>query len=148
MSWIISTTAALKGSWAGAANRKGYLEQLLFVNRRLVEVLDRILARSSVPPIVVVQGDHGVFGATFATDEARRAAAARLAILNAYLVPDGMRRELYPSISPVNSFRVILSGLADPAAAGATTPRLEDRYFYYEDERPGPFAEITPDFSP
>jgi hypothetical protein len=101
------------------------------------------VARSSVPPIVVVQGDHGVFGATFETDQSRRATAARLAILNAYLVPDQMRRELYTSISPVNSFRVILSGLAgqDPAL-------LDDRFFYYEDERPGPFVEVSPDFDP
>jgi hypothetical protein len=140
---IVLRTAALRGSWAGEENRRGYLEQLRYANRRFIEVLDGIVARSSVPPIVVVQGDHGVFGATFETDQSRRATAARLAILNAYLVPDQMRRELYTSISPVNSFRVILSGLAgqDPAL-------LDDRFFYYEDERPGPFVEVSPDFDP
>lgn len=145
---IVSKTAALKGSWAGEENRRGYLEQVRFVNRRFVEVVDRIVARSSTPPIIVVQGDHGVFGATFETDEVRRATAARLAILNAYLVPDGIRDRLYPSISPVNSFRVILSGLAGAGVAGQPPVLLDDRSFYYEGKRPGPFVEVVPDFSP
>ena len=122
---------------------KGYLEQLRFANDRFIDALDRILAKSSVPPIVIVQGDHGVFGASFDVDEGRRATAARLAILNAYLVPNEMRDYLYPSISPVNSFRVIL-----PALLGQPPELLEDRFFYYEDERPGPFVEVTPDFDP
>ena len=145
---IVSRTAALKGAWAGAENRRGYLEQVQFANSRFLEVLDGILARSAVPPIVVVQGDHGVFGATFPTDQARRATAARLAILNAYLVPDEMRSKLYPSISPVNSFRVILSGLAGSGSASEPPPNLDDRSFYYEDKRPGPFVEVSPDFRP
>jgi hypothetical protein len=140
---IISNSAALRGSWAGAENMKGYLEQLRFANDRFMDALDGILAKSSVPPIVIVQGDHGVFGASFDVDDDRRATAARLAILNAYLVPNEMRHYLYPSISPVNSFRVIL-----PALLGQPPELLEDRFFYYEDERPGPFVEVSPDFDP
>ena len=138
----MSRSAALRGSWAGEENQRGYLEQLRFANRRFVEVLDRIVTRSEVPPIVIVQGDHGVFGASFETDEARRAAAARLAILNAYLVPDEIRKDLYPSISPVNSFRLILSHLT-----GQPPDLLADRSFYYEAEGPGPFIEVSPDFA-
>jgi hypothetical protein len=139
----ISDAVALKGSWAGEENRRGYLEQLRFVNRRMLEVVDAILTRSTTPPIIVVMGDHGVFGATFDQDEARRATAARLAILNAYLVPEELRASLTPSISPVNSFRLVLSGLT-----GRQPSLLEDRSFYYEDKRPGPFVEVEPDFSP
>ena len=140
---VVSEVTALRGSWAGDENRRGYLEQLRFANDRLLEVVDGILARSTTPPIIVVQGDHGVFGASFEVDEDRRAAAARLAILNAMLVPDDMRTSLYPSISPVNAFRVILSRLTgqDPAL-------LDDRSFYYEGKRPGPFVEVAPRFAP
>ena len=47
------------------------------------------------------------------------------AILNAYLVPDSVRQLLYPSISPVNSFRAIMSGLL-----GERNPLLPDRSFF------------------
>lgn len=139
----ISDAVALKGSWAGEANRRGYLEQLRFANRRVLEVIDAIVARSDEPPIIILMGDHGVFGATFDKHKARRATAARLAILNAYLVPERMRASLYPSISPVNSFRLVLAGLT-----GQQPSLLEDRSFYYEDKRPGPFVEVEPNFSP
>jgi hypothetical protein len=62
---------------------------------------------------VIIQGDDG----TFVTlpdgerndDKLDRFAEERLPILNAYLVPDKMRRKLRPDISPVNSFRLLFN---------------------------------------
>jgi hypothetical protein len=47
-----------------------------------------------------------------------------MAILNAYSVPGGAPA-LYPSISPVNSFRVILN-----ARFGESLPLLPDRSYF------------------
>jgi len=80
-----------------------YLNQLIGTNRLLLPVVDTILARSSRDPIIIIQGDHGsriIPGA-----ENRNEAHT---IFNAYHLPSGGARLLTPSISPVNSFRVVL----------------------------------------
>jgi hypothetical protein len=101
-----------------------YVDQLVYLNSRLIEVIDAILAASPHPPIIVVQGDHGT-SSTKSDEGAGPLPRERLAILNAYFVPDQVRALLYPDITPVNSFRLILSTLFD-----ADYPALPDRSFY------------------
>ena len=55
------------------------------------------------PPIIVIQADHGPLGGEITSD------GARMSIFNAYYLPDGGDQLLYPSISPVNTFRVIFN---------------------------------------
>jgi hypothetical protein len=82
---------------------RDYLEQLMFVNTRVEELVDRVIQVSERPPVIVIQGDHGPeYGTGIRTTD----------ILNAYYVPDGDDL-LYESITPVNSFRVILNTLFD-----------------------------------
>jgi hypothetical protein len=82
------------------ADDPGYPDQVLYVNSRMLPIIDRIVQRSDVPPVVILQGDHG--SPEFRSD------ARRMKILNAYLVPQGVADRLYPSVTPVNSFRLIL----------------------------------------
>ncbi|MFQ5400398.1 MAG: hypothetical protein ACE5E7_12460 [Anaerolineae bacterium] len=89
----------------------GYREQLIYINKRVLAAVDTILANSSPTPIIVLQGDHGpgsrlVWGSVQDT-----CIYERVSILNAYLVPENVSALLYDSISPVNSFRVILDDL-------------------------------------
>jgi len=76
---------------------KGYQNQLTFLNQKMLEAVDAILANSSTPPIIVLQGDHGPWLQT---------KQKRMWILNAYYLP-GQNEKLYPTISPVNTFRLI-----------------------------------------
>ncbi len=109
---VILDISVLRGQWGGAANERGYLEQVRFVNRRILDAIDAILARSTTRPIIILQGDHGSWSTRFEADVAHQdVAAERMSILNAYLVPDGVRALLYPSITPVNTFRAIDRGL-------------------------------------
>ena len=39
--------------------RKEYIEQLIFVNTKIKKVINIILDKSVVPPIIIVQSDHG-----------------------------------------------------------------------------------------
>jgi hypothetical protein len=90
--------------------RLAYSEQLQYVNKRMEEIVDSILAQSTVPPIIILQGDHGTFFTlpSKITDESLdQFAEERMPILNAYLVPEKMRQKLRPDISPVNSFRLL-----------------------------------------
>ena len=64
-----------------------------------------------------MQGDHGPNG--FLDPQP---AHIRYPILNAYYLPDDGSSKLYPSISPVNTFRLILSNYL-----GADLELLPDR---------------------
>jgi hypothetical protein len=75
----------------------GYVGQVEYINSRMLEVVDGILAASRETPIIIIQGDHGL------RDDNRHT------IFNAYLLPDGDPSKLYASISPVNTFRLIFN---------------------------------------
>lgn len=86
-----------KLSWPGDDEhlRIGYTNEVEFIDRQMVEIFRTILAESKTPPIIVVNGDHGLQGDN------------RFEILNAYYLPDNGDKHLYPKITPVNSFRVV-----------------------------------------
>ncbi|HLO16408.1 MAG TPA: hypothetical protein VK206_16370 [Anaerolineales bacterium] len=77
----------------------GYTNQLTFLNGKLLETIDTILAESKTPPVIILQGDHGPW---------LQPNPQHFFILNAYYLP-GHEKELYPTISPVNSFRLVFN---------------------------------------
>ena len=78
---------------------QGYTDQISFVNQRVLTIVENIIQLSEIPPIIILQGDHG--------PPETESTAARMEILNAYYLPDGGNNTLYSSITPVNSFRLI-----------------------------------------
>ena len=94
----------------------GYLDQVKFINSSILPRLEQLIEESSSPPVILLQGDHGPWMTSNH--------ASQIRILNAYYLPKGST-ELYPSISPVNSFRVIFNAYFD-----AGLPILEDKSYY------------------
>jgi len=86
--------------------RKNYLQQLKYVSTRIMHFITSILAESKTPPIIVLQSDHGPW---ISDKDPKHVYDARTRILNAYYVPGSLKDKLYPTISPVNSFRLIFS---------------------------------------
>lgn len=74
----------------------GYHDNIRFINNQMAAVLEEIIQTSEIPPVIILQADHGNQG-----EDA-------YAIFNAYYLPDGGADQLYPTITPVNSFRLIL----------------------------------------
>lgn len=107
---VLERDVELGGSWD---DRDGYVRQLRFMNRWLASTVDAILATSPDQPLIVIQSDHGPWSTAGVTHDPGLARWERTAILNAYLVPDRMRASLYPSITPVNTFRLVLRDLLD-----------------------------------
>lgn len=111
--------------------REPYVEQLRYTNTLLRRMIEGILARSRVPPIIVLQGDHGSSLSGFS--ESRKGLGPepreRLAILNAFLAPPAVRAKLYPGITPANSFRVLLS-----TQFGDDLPPVPDASYYGKGE--------------
>jgi hypothetical protein len=82
-----------------------FFDQLHYLNTQLLDLVDHILAESTVPPIIILQGDHGSDLGSFI----KGSCLYPFEILNAYYLPDGGAEMLFPDIQPVNSFRVILN---------------------------------------
>lgn len=80
--------------------RRAYRDQVHYLNGRVLSALDTILTSSHRPPVVILQADHGIGSGS---------SEQRMAILNAYFLPEGAEGALYPEISPVNSFRVVFN---------------------------------------
>ena len=79
--------------------QKGYVNQVQFLNKKLLQAVDTILAESDVPPIIIIQGDHGPW---------LQPKDKRMWILAAMYLPDH-NDKLYPTISPVNIFRLVFN---------------------------------------
>ena len=116
----------------------GYRRQIQYVNTLVLETIDAILRRSTTPPIIIIQGDHGPGAHLHWGSLENTIPAERFGILNAYYFPDQEYALLYPSISPVNSFRVLFNQFFD-----ANYALLPDRHYYSSWSFPFDFVEVT-----
>ncbi|MFH1312402.1 MAG: sulfatase-like hydrolase/transferase [Candidatus Eisenbacteria bacterium] len=99
------------------SERDGYIDQLVYTNKRVMELIDILIARSKRPPVIVLQSDEGPFPQRYKedayrfkwTDATPEELKQKMRILNAYYLPGAPDSVLYSSISPVNSFRVVLN---------------------------------------
>lgn len=109
-------------------DKKSYTDQLAYASREIRETIDTILAKSEKPPIIILQSDHGSASQRTYDTAARQQPAfvrERISILNAYYVPKEWREELYPEITPVNSFRFVFNHLF-----GKTYEMLPDKSYF------------------
>jgi hypothetical protein len=95
--------------------QKGYVNQVQFLNKRLLQAVDTILAESAVPPVIIIQGDHGPW---------LQPKEKRMWILAAMYLP-GHREDLYSTVSPVNFFRLVFNSYF-----GGKYPLLEDISYF------------------
>jgi hypothetical protein len=112
------------------SNQRQYTQQLKFVNNKVLEVIDKIkdkYKKNKGDFIMIIQSDHGP--ASLGTEEmvnpSDKLIRERMRILNAYYVPDYIKNDLYENITPVNSFRIILSKLLN-----LDFKRLKDLNFF------------------
>lgn len=88
--------------------RSGYISQLLFINKMVLQTIDNILLNSKTPPIIIIQGDHGP-GVFIDYHSAENSCLyERFSILNAYYLP-GFSQNIPDDITPVNTFRMIFN---------------------------------------
>lgn len=91
-----------------------YVGSVEFMSSQVQELVDNILANSKPEPIIIIQSDHGWNDFTpetlaKSTLSEKELTELPVSILNTYYFPDGGDEALYDSISPVNSFRVLLN---------------------------------------
>ncbi len=77
-----------------------YRDQAIYISSRMMEIVPQIIANSTTPPIIIIQGDHGPTVAS--------SPRARMSNLSAFFLP-GVESQVYATITPVNIFRVIFN---------------------------------------
>lgn len=100
-------------------SRNGYRDNAIFIDETILPVLKKLIARSGKPPVILLMGDHGPPATNFTSPE------TRMKNLEAYFVDTDAESKLYASITPVNSFRVILDEYF-----GSDYPLLDDVSYY------------------
>jgi len=114
-----------------------FLSNLSCTNKLVKEAVEEILENYSQPPVIVIQADEGHFAMKYKFSDGQhytqadpRSLQERARILNSYYLPgiDG-EKFLYPSITPVNSFRVILN-----LYFGTDLKLLPDRSYVFQEK--------------
>lgn len=90
---------------------KGLVDGVEFTNSYLLNLIGTIRQKSKVPPVIILQGDHGV------------KIPGRQTIINAILLSNP-KNEMYKTLSPVNNFRII-----ENTILGKDLDLLPDRSF-------------------
>ncbi|HSU27553.1 MAG TPA: sulfatase-like hydrolase/transferase, partial [Chitinophagaceae bacterium] len=84
--------------------KEAYLNQVKYVNKWLETIIRLSASPSTRNRVVIIEGDHGY---RFYDSQVPR--SREFMNLNAYYFSDGDTSGLYPGISPVNSFRVVMN---------------------------------------
>jgi hypothetical protein len=115
-----------------------YINQLVYTNRMLQKTIDKLISTSKQPPIIILQADEGPYPRRYDHDtqnfDWRKATNAELnqkmQILNSFYLPGVDSRALYPTISPVNAFRLVFN-----LYFKTNLPLLPDESFVFEQRR-------------
>jgi hypothetical protein len=115
-----------------------YAGQEQYIAKLTLKAVDTILARSKVKPIIIIQGDHGPKSKLDQNVLSKTDINECFPILNAYYGPESLTKRLYPEITPVNSFRLVLSDLT-----GQEMKLLPDRSYYSPFGKPMELTDVT-----
>jgi hypothetical protein len=115
-----------------------FIDQLVYINKRVEVLVDSLIAKSRVPPIIILRGDHGP-GTYFHHSRLEFSYLGdRMPILYAIRIPGPRPDSLYESMTPVNTFPVIFNELF-----GGDFEILDDRNYYVAREQPYRFIDVT-----
>ncbi|MBN2411389.1 sulfatase-like hydrolase/transferase [candidate division KSB1 bacterium] len=117
-----------------------YIQQLQFINTRIKVTIDSLLRLTpDNPPVIVLQADHGPGSHLDWKSMEKTNLKERFSILNAYYLPANGDSLLYKSITPVNTFRVILNRYFD-----TNLELLRDESYYSTWTRPYDYKKVSP----
>lgn len=116
----------------------GYREQVTHLNKLVLKSIDKLQKMMHRPSIIIIHSDHGPgLGFDF-KDIDRSDLKERMSNLMAIYFPDGDYSTIYPEITGVNIYRVILSKYMD-----AQLPLIHDKHFFINWRNPYDHTPIT-----
>lgn len=84
-----------------------YIDEIVYLNQRVLDLVDALITNSDTPPIIILQADHGTHYFVNGINKHK--------ILSAYYLPDEINIRPYPTITPVNNLRLVLHNYFDPS---------------------------------
>ncbi len=92
----------------GKKNYELYLDQLQFVNKKIQEVVEKLVVKEP-SPIIIIQSDHGIRGGPYKGAGENGKYIRDFNNFKAYYFPDKGRNIEFETTTPVNSFRVLFN---------------------------------------
>lgn len=137
--WIsVVKTQQSNSRWIGLEMyRLSYVNQTIFITSQIDLLVNELLAQNP-KPIIIIQSDHGPGMQLNSRDLEKTNINERFPIISTFYFPDQDYSMLYPNISPVNTFRVILDQYLD-----TQLELLEDRSFWTPQQFPYDQQDIT-----
>ncbi|OIO13049.1 hypothetical protein COV53_04400 [Candidatus Gottesmanbacteria bacterium CG11_big_fil_rev_8_21_14_0_20_37_11] len=130
------------------SEEENYANQVSCINHKLEEAIRSIIKNGAKPPVILLQADEGpnlLNGKLIPPDNWKEAnkdlMREKFPILSAYYLPGVSKSILYPSITPVNSFRAIFN-----LYFSANLSLLPDRnYVFLDTNHLYEFEDVTED---
>jgi hypothetical protein len=129
-------------------NKSGYVNQVQYINKKIIETVDKILQESDSVPVIIIQGDHGTptqlgGGGLRWNNINDDSIIERTSIFNAYYLPNLDSEVIYEGITPVNSFRIVLNNYLN-----GNYDLLEDKIYFSTYQDMLNFTDVTSIVSP
>jgi hypothetical protein len=125
--------------------KQAYINQVNYVNKMLLKSIKKIIETSAMPPIIILQGDHGSSTAEMYEDEtkwqhnpSRELLNERYGILQAIYIPATYSVTIPADNTPVNTFRRVCNTLF-----GDSLTILPNKHFFANYRKPYDFREIN-----
>jgi len=133
----IQSKAINKLNWDWDKDR--YLGQLKFVNKKLQEVIPKLL-ESNNEPIIIIQSDHGVRGAVGGSWEnpTKDYLESLYGSIKSYHFPNGEKNLLFENTTAVNTFRIVFNQYLD-----ADFELLPDKIYASPSDDRKKFTDVT-----
>ena len=122
----------------GERYERGYVDNVRFVNSRVIDTVRRIIASARRPTIFYIQGDHGPASRLKWAEPTDSAMLERMGILLAMRFPDDFQPPIAGAVTPVNAFRVLAN-----RALGTALPPLPDRSYFANWTDTFDFRDVT-----
>jgi hypothetical protein len=117
-----------------------YGQQVMFVDKMILQTVKRLKEKMKSNSIIIIHGDHGDGANLDWEDLSKTDFGERLSIFLAYYMPGDGAKLLYPSISPVNNFRIILKSYFNEKIG-----LLPDKSYFCRWSKPFDFIDKTKD---
>jgi hypothetical protein len=118
----------------------GYSGQVRYTNKLLHILIPQLINRSDTAPVIILQGDHGPRAHVDWNSPSASNMQEVMSILNAYYFPGEAAERLYPSVTPVNSFRILFDEYFN-----ADFPLLEDHSYFTTHTDPYQYIPVDRD---
>jgi len=109
-----------------------------FFDTLLSDIITKILKRAHDSSVIIIQGATGAESGPDEGSPNHKFAENNMTIYEAFYIPHPIQKRLYPSITPVNTFRFVLDGIFKTDLG-----LLEDRIYYAHPKSPFEFTEIS-----